>query len=175
MPPVIGDFLWLEGLRLLGARRVIVVDTIKPFLAALIGWAILGEELRIPAFFGMAITVTGVVIVSLEKTRITDDEDEDSMGKKEEEQNTRDTMGLVEDQTAQDDELSKKLSIGKCEEESLDMSNQCDAPMEAPNSSNLASEGSEDSHTKVTMELLLLLAVVKDRMLMDRCVKNDGI
>lgn len=63
---LIGDLTWLEGLRLLGARRVIVVDTCKPFLAALLGWAILGESLRPPAFGGMALTVVGVLIVSLE-------------------------------------------------------------------------------------------------------------
>ena len=66
---VVGDFLWLEALRLLGARRVIVVDTVKPFLAALMGWAILGENLRVPAIGGMLLTVCGVVIVSLERTQ----------------------------------------------------------------------------------------------------------
>lgn len=63
---LIGDLTWLEGLRLLGARRVIVVDTCKPFLAALLGWTILGESLRPPAFGGMALTVVGILIVSLE-------------------------------------------------------------------------------------------------------------
>jgi drug/metabolite transporter (DMT)-like permease len=65
---IIGDFLWLEGLRLLGARRVIVVDAIKPFLSAFLGWAILGEQLRYPAFGGMALTVAGVLVVSIERT-----------------------------------------------------------------------------------------------------------
>ena len=66
---IIGDFVWLEGLRLIGARRVIVVDTVKPFFAALLGWAILGEELRLAAFGGMALTVAGVLFVSLETTQ----------------------------------------------------------------------------------------------------------
>ncbi len=63
---LLGDWIWLEGLRLIGARRVIVIDSCKPFLAALFGWAILGEELKPAAFGGMALTVTGVPIVSLE-------------------------------------------------------------------------------------------------------------
>ena len=66
---VVGDFLWLEALRLLGARRVIVVDTVKPFLAAFMGWAILGENLRVAALGGVLLTVTGVVIVSLERAQ----------------------------------------------------------------------------------------------------------
>ena len=66
---LIGDLTWLEGLRLLGARRVIVVDTCKPFLAALFGWAILGEALRPAAFGGMALTMVGVLIVSFEREK----------------------------------------------------------------------------------------------------------
>lgn len=64
---LIGDFLWLEGLRLLGARRVIVVDTVKPALAALMGWALLGEELRITALAGVALTACGVLVVGMER------------------------------------------------------------------------------------------------------------
>jgi drug/metabolite transporter (DMT)-like permease len=63
---LLGDWIWLEGLRLIGARRVIVIDSCKPFLAALFGWVILGEQLKPAAFGGMALTVTGVLIVSLE-------------------------------------------------------------------------------------------------------------
>lgn len=76
---LLGDLLWLEGLRLLGARRVVVVDSIKPFLAAMLGWAILNEKLVPTAFIGMAVTVVGVLVVSLEKesakTKETTDDD----------------------------------------------------------------------------------------------------
>jgi drug/metabolite transporter (DMT)-like permease len=65
---LIGDYLWLEALRLIGARRVIVVDTVKPFFAALLGWALLGEKLRPAAFGGMALTVAGVLVVGLERS-----------------------------------------------------------------------------------------------------------
>lgn len=43
---LVGDIAWLEALRVIGARRVIVVDTLKPFLSALLGYAVLGEELN---------------------------------------------------------------------------------------------------------------------------------
>lgn len=64
---VLGDVLWLEALRLLGVRRVIVVDTLKPFVAALLGWTILGEQLPLPALAGMVLTVSGVYLVSREQ------------------------------------------------------------------------------------------------------------
>lgn len=64
---VVGDLLWLEGLRLLGARRVILVDAVKPFFSALLGWAVLGERFRAPAYAGMVMTVVGVLVVSFER------------------------------------------------------------------------------------------------------------
>lgn len=69
---LIGDNVWLEALRLIGAQRVIIIDTAKPFIAALLGWAILGEDIRGAAFGGIAVTVVGVLIVSLEKERINE-------------------------------------------------------------------------------------------------------
>jgi drug/metabolite transporter (DMT)-like permease len=67
---VIGDCAELEALRLIGARRVLVVDTIKPFAAALIGNVLLNEALYPAAFVGMLLTAVGVYIVlmaSIEK------------------------------------------------------------------------------------------------------------
>lgn len=75
---LLGDWIWLEGLRLIGARRVIVIDSCKPFLAALFGWAILGERLKPAAFGGMALTVTGVLIVSLETETEPEEETSDT-------------------------------------------------------------------------------------------------
>lgn len=68
---VIGDLMWLEGLRLLGARRVIMMDSLKPFLAALFSWLILDEKLRLAAVGGIALTVVGVLLVALETTSTT--------------------------------------------------------------------------------------------------------
>ena len=84
---LIGDWMWLEGLRLLGARKVIVIDSCKPFLAALFGWVILGEALRPVAFGGMALTVTGVLIVSLEREKELEEEPDDSEPEAEEASN----------------------------------------------------------------------------------------
>ena len=69
---LIGDWTWLEALQLIGARPVVLMDSIKPFLAALLGWVILGESLQWPAFVGMALTVGGVVWVSLERESSTE-------------------------------------------------------------------------------------------------------
>ena len=63
---LLGDLAWLEALSLLGARRVILVDATKPFLAALLGWVFLGQDLRSPAWGGMILTVVGVTWVGLE-------------------------------------------------------------------------------------------------------------
>jgi drug/metabolite transporter (DMT)-like permease len=66
---VIGDWTWLEALRLLGARKVILMDSIKPFLAAFLGWLILNEELRYAAIGGICLTVAGVLVVSLQYSK----------------------------------------------------------------------------------------------------------
>lgn len=65
---VIGDWAWLRGLQLLGARRTILLDSIKPFLASLLGYLILGEKLRLAALAGIVATVAGVILVSFERT-----------------------------------------------------------------------------------------------------------
>lgn len=63
---VIGDVAWLQALQLLGARRVIMVDSLKPFLASILGYLMLGEDMSVMGYVGMFITIVGVVIVSLE-------------------------------------------------------------------------------------------------------------
>ena len=72
---VIGDLTWLEGLRLLGPRRVIVMDSLKPFLAAVFGWALLDEELKLGALGGIILTVIGILLVSLESEPTLEQED----------------------------------------------------------------------------------------------------
>jgi len=66
---IIGDVLWLEALRLLGAKHVIVIDSLKPFIAAILGRLALDEVLRPPAWGGMVLTVIGIGIVSFEEQR----------------------------------------------------------------------------------------------------------
>ena len=68
---IIGDVLWLEALQLLGAKHVIVIDSLKPFVAAILGKVSLDEVLKGPAWGGMVLTVIGVGVVSWEEKRIT--------------------------------------------------------------------------------------------------------
>ena len=63
---VIGDVLWLEALRLLGAKHVIVMDSLKPFAAAILGQFLLDESLHRIGYVGMVLTVCGVSVVALE-------------------------------------------------------------------------------------------------------------
>ncbi|KAL7447523.1 hypothetical protein ACHAXM_010801 [Skeletonema potamos] len=64
---IVGDLLWLEALRLIGAKNVIVMDSVKPFAAAILGRLFLQENLRPPTWGGMILTVLGVGIVSWEE------------------------------------------------------------------------------------------------------------
>lgn len=63
---IIGDTLWLDSLRILGARRVIIMDSLKPFLGAALGRLFLQEETNKSFIFAISITVIGILIVSFE-------------------------------------------------------------------------------------------------------------
>lgn len=66
----IGDNTWLEALRILGTRRVIIVDSLKPFFGAFLGYIFLEESISDPPMFysGMVVSVVGVLICALEQT-----------------------------------------------------------------------------------------------------------
>ena len=64
---VMGDFCWLEGMRILSARKIILVDCLKPFLAAYVGWAWFNEQLGAAACLGLVLTCFGVVMVELDQ------------------------------------------------------------------------------------------------------------
>ncbi len=66
---IVGDVLWLEALCILGAKHVIVIDSIKPFGAAILGRVVLDEVLMPPAWGGMILTVVGVGVVAWEEQR----------------------------------------------------------------------------------------------------------
>ena len=66
---VLGDNLWLYSLRVLGARRVILIDIIKPFIALGMAKAALGEGVSVAVALGMCVTLGGVLTVSLEENR----------------------------------------------------------------------------------------------------------
>ena len=64
---VIGDVAWLEALRIIGATRVLFIDSIKPFTGALMGCILLKEPIDPATIIGMTMTVTGILYLSLEK------------------------------------------------------------------------------------------------------------
>jgi drug/metabolite transporter (DMT)-like permease len=68
---IVGDVLWLEALCILGAKHVIVIDSIKPFGAAVLGRIVLDEVLTRPAWGGMFLTVIGVGVVAWEEQRLS--------------------------------------------------------------------------------------------------------
>lgn len=63
----VGDNCWLIALKAIGTRRVILVDAIKPFVAALLAWPIFGEVVSYHTVLGMIVCMTGIVFVSLER------------------------------------------------------------------------------------------------------------
>lgn len=69
---VVGDNLWLHSLQVLGARRVILIDILKPFIALAMARLVLLEGISVSVALGMVVTLCGVLAVSLEKTE--DDE-----------------------------------------------------------------------------------------------------
>ena len=67
---VIGDTCWLSAMKMLGARRVIMIDALKPFLAAIVGFVGLGEPLTWSLVLGLCLTMSGVLVVNLEKENL---------------------------------------------------------------------------------------------------------
>lgn len=65
---VIGDNTWLLALQMIGAKRVIIIDTFKPLLAALLGTWILHEPLTWNMMVGITISTIGIIAVSTEKS-----------------------------------------------------------------------------------------------------------
>ena len=66
----LGDTVYLEALRYLGARRTLLLGTLAPPLTACLALLWLQETLAIAAGFGMALTIIGVVWVISERAPI---------------------------------------------------------------------------------------------------------
>lgn len=64
---VVGDNTWLLALKIIGAKRVIVIDALKPFCAAFASYFILHEPLTVSICVGLAVSSIGVVMVATEK------------------------------------------------------------------------------------------------------------
>jgi drug/metabolite transporter (DMT)-like permease len=78
---VIGDYLLLNAYITVGARISMLIMSLSPPLAALIGWMILGEKMTLLKIGGMFITMLGVAIVILKKNVPTESETETKSNK----------------------------------------------------------------------------------------------
>ena len=63
---VIADTLWLAALQILGARRMIAIDALKPFVAAFMGWLLLGDVVPWLGYLGVVICALGVYLLNVE-------------------------------------------------------------------------------------------------------------
>ncbi|MFV0590154.1 MAG: DMT family transporter [Draconibacterium sp.] len=66
---VIGDLMLFESYLFIGARVAMLLMALAPPFAALIGWLLLGEVLSPKNWLGMAITMSGIVIVILKREK----------------------------------------------------------------------------------------------------------
>ena len=66
---VIGDLLLFQAFVVIGARISMLMMSLAPPFAALVGWLILGEVLSPVKWLGMAVTMTGIVIVILKREK----------------------------------------------------------------------------------------------------------
>lgn len=60
---VLGDTFHFQALRAVGPRKALVLETLAPVLAAILGFAFVGERLGAAQLLGIAITLCGVVVV----------------------------------------------------------------------------------------------------------------
>jgi drug/metabolite transporter (DMT)-like permease len=69
----IGDLLLFQAFVVVGVRVSMLVMSLVPPITALIGWLILDEVLSLQSFAGMAITITGVILVVLRRNKLNPD------------------------------------------------------------------------------------------------------
>ncbi len=63
----IGDTFYFRSLQILGPRRSLVMATATPIFGAMLGWMILGEGVTAVTAVGIAITISGLAIVIMER------------------------------------------------------------------------------------------------------------
>ena len=63
---VIADTLWLAALQILGARRMIAIDALKPFVAAFMGYFLLGDAVPWLGYLGVVVCALGVYLLNVE-------------------------------------------------------------------------------------------------------------
>ena len=67
---VIGDLLLFQAFVVIGARISMLLMALTPPFTAFIGWLILGEVMAPMNLLGMAVTLTGIVIVILKREKV---------------------------------------------------------------------------------------------------------
>ena len=70
----VSDTLWLESLRILGAKRMIAIDATKPFVGAAFGWLFLGDAVGALGYAGVVATTAGVYLLNRAEPAEDDDE-----------------------------------------------------------------------------------------------------
>ncbi len=68
---VIGDLLLFQAFVVVGARISMLMMSLAPPFAALVGWLLLGEILSAQSWLGMVVTMTGIVLVILKREKTT--------------------------------------------------------------------------------------------------------
>ncbi len=69
----IGDLLLFQAFVVVGARVSMLVMALSPPMAAIFGWIILGETMEVTAVVGMTITLSGIMMVVLNRPAKTPD------------------------------------------------------------------------------------------------------
>lgn len=76
---VIGDLLLFEAYVVIGSRISMLIMSLTPPITALFGWIIMGEVLTAQNFLGMFLTITGIMLVVLDrKPKKKNQEEKDS-------------------------------------------------------------------------------------------------
>jgi len=65
---VLGDFFLLEAFISIGSRTSMLIMTLVPPMTAFLSWMMLGELLTLLNLLGMALTLTGIALVVLNRT-----------------------------------------------------------------------------------------------------------
>lgn len=75
----IGDLLLFQAFVVVGARVSMLIMALSPPIAAVAGWMILGETMDMRAVFGMGITLTGIMMVVLNKPEKNPDKEKSGL------------------------------------------------------------------------------------------------
>lgn len=78
----LGDLFLFEAYVVVGSRISMLIMSLTPPITALIGWITIGEQMTPMNFLGMALTITGIILVLLKKQPQSDLEKEMKTRKK---------------------------------------------------------------------------------------------